>query len=417
MELDGLGEFFVQYGFQKNDRKEFDIRRGGRSEIPALSLELVTHTLELDLDMEVIGKWKGDVGASFMFQNNKNLPETGVRPLIPNFDNITAGFHAIGRYIETSYELEFGLRYDYKHYLVKKFDRQNNLLKPEFDFNNVTASVGALFNLQNGWTLRSNVGTAWRAPHVNELFSEGLHHGSAAVEEGRDDLVSEKAVKWITSLEKATNRYRVDLSAYYNLIDDYIYLRPEDVTLTIRGAFPVFRYTQTDASFYGLDANVTYSLTDQLEWNNKLSLIRANDRTTDGPLINIPANRLQTGLTLNFRGGRVKEPFVSLSAEMVDRQRNAPRVLSIAEVREAKETDTDIFATDPSVFDYVAPPAGYVNFNLSGGFKLNVFSNELSVFMSVDNLLDNSYRDYLNRFRYYIDDMGRNISLKINYSF
>lgn len=417
LEVERLGELFLQYGFQRNEREEFDIRRGGRSGIPALSLELMTHTLELDLDMAPIGKWKGDIGGSFMFQANSNDSDTGIRPLIPNFDNVTAGMHAIGRYVESAYELEFGIRYDHKHYLVKKFDENNVLIEPEFDFDNVTGSVGVLLYLNNGWELRSNVGTAWRAPHVNELFSEGLHHGSAAIEEGRDDLVSEKAVKWISSIEKTAVKYAVDASVYYNLISDYIYLRPEDVSLTIRGAFPIFRYTQTDASFYGLDANVTYALTDRVEWVNKLSLIRANDRENNSALINIPANRLQSGLTFSFRDGRLKVPFVSVSADLVDEQRNAPRVVSIAEVRAAGESDTDLFAADQSVFDFTAPPAGYINLNLSGGFKLNLFENEMNLFLSIDNLLNNSYRDYMNRFRYYADDLGRNISLKINYSF
>jgi len=417
VELNELGELVVQYGFQRNTREEFDIRRGGRSGIAALSLELLTHTLELDLDVAPMGKWKGDVGASFMFQANSNNPETGIRPLIPNFDNWTAGFHVIGRYIEEKYEFEFGLRYDFKHYLVRRIDRNNVLQRPEFNFNNVTGSVGVLFNLSNGWELRSNLGTAWRAPHVNELFSEGLHHGSAAIEEGRDNLVSEKAIKWITSIEKVTANYSLEASAYYNLINDYIYLRPEDVALTIRGAFPVFRYTQTDAYFFGLDVNFNYQLTNDLEWGNKLSFIRAMDSDTDAPLINIPANRLQTGFTYTFRNGRLMEPYLSFSAEIVNRQQNAPRVISIADVRMARANDTDLFATNQSVFDFVAPPEGYANFSISGGFKLQVFQKELNVFASVENLFDNSYRDYLNRFRYYADDLGRNISLKLNYNF
>ncbi len=414
MDVNNLGELFLQYGLQRNQRKEFDIRRGGRSNIPALSLDLITHTLELDLDLAPIGKWKGDVGASFMVQANENSSETGIRPLIPNFDNVTAGFHAIGRYVESRYELEFGLRYDYKHYLVRKFDENDVLIRPEFNFNNVTGSAGIVLNLANGWELRSNLGTAWRAPHVNELFSEGLHHGSGAIEEGRQDLVSEKAIKWISSVEKDAARYSVDVSAYYNLINDYIYLRPEDVALTIRGAFPIFRYNQTDAHFMGLDANLTYDLTDRVEWGNKLSLIRAMDRENDSPLINIPANRLQSGLTYKFADGRLKEPFISFSADFVDRQRNAPRVVSIAEVR---ANDDDLFADDQSVFDFLDVPAAYTNLNISGGFKTAIFSNELNVFVSVENILNNSYRDYLNRFRYYVDDLGRNISLKVNYNF
>lgn len=414
IDVNTLGELYLQYGVQRNQRKEFDIRRGGRSNIPALSLDLITHTLELDLDLAPVGKWKGDVGASFLFQANENSVETGVRPLIPNFDNLTAGFHVIGRYVEDTYELEFGVRYDYKHYLIKKFDESNVLVRPEFDFNNITGSAGVVFNLPSGWELRSNLGTAWRAPHVNELFSEGLHHGSAAIEEGRDDLVSEKAVKWITSLEKEATRYSLDLSAYYNLINDYIYLRPEDVTLTIRGAFPVFRYTQTDAHFIGLDATLNYFVTDELRWTNKLSLIRATDKENDSPLINIPTNRLESGITYHFRDGALEEPFLALSANIVDKQRNAPRVVSIAQVRTAQ---TDLFVGDQSVFDFLEVPEGYVNFNLSGGFKVQAMSKELNVYVSIENLLNNSYRDYLNRFRYYADDLGRNISLKINYNF
>lgn len=418
IELPKLGSFSVQYGLQNNKREEFDVRRAGRSSIPALSLDLVTHTLDFDLDMGVRGNWKWDVGASFMYQNNENNPETGIRPLIPDFENWTAGAHLISRYIRPSFELELGARYDFKHYLVKRFDRQNNLLKPEFDFNNLTGSIGAIFFLENDWTLRTNLGSAWRAPHVNELYSEGLHHGAAAIEEGNELLKSEKAIKWITSFEKRTERFSLNLAAYYNLISDYIYLRPESVELTIRGAFPVFGYQQTDALFYGLDGDIDYRLTDRLNLNGRLSLIRAKDRNTDSPLVNIPTNQLEASINYNFNAGRLSKPFVSLGLRAVDRQRNAPRVVTITEVLEANRTDIDLFAQDPSIFDFVAPPDAYVNFNLSGGFDLE-FSKEriLNVFLSIDNLLNNSYRDYLNRFRYYADDLGRNVSLRVSYSF
>ncbi len=418
IELNDLGDFSLQYGLQQNQRKEFDVRRAGRSEIPALSLDLITHTLDVDLDMSAKGSWKWDVGASFLYQTNENSPETGIRPLIPNFDNWTAGAHLIGRFIRPKYELEFGARYDFRHYLVKRFDENNNLERPEFDFNNLTGSAGAVFFLNNDWVLRSNVGTAWRAPHVNELYSEGLHHGAAAIEEGNDQLVSEKSIKWINSLEKYTDRMKVSVSGYYNLISDYIFLRPESVELTIRGAFPVFRYQQTDAVLYGLDTDLEYIFSDRWTVNSKLSLIRAEDRKLNSPLINIPTSQLEGAVVYNFREGKLLKPFVSAGFRAVSRQRNAPRVVSIQEVLEANDNDRDLFASDPSIFDFIAPPEGYVNFNVSGGFDL-LFQNEnkLNVFMSIDNLLNNSYRDYLNRFRYYADDLGRNFSLKLSYTF
>ena len=47
--------------------------------------------------------------------------------------------------------------------------------------------------------------------------------------------------------------------------------------------------------------------------------------------------------------------------------------------------------------------------------KIGITQNYLS--LSVTNLLNTSYREYLNRFRYYADEMGRNITLRIKIPF
>lgn len=416
-EVTNLGEFSAQYGLQLNKREEFDIRRAGRSTIPALSLDLVTHTVDFDLDMVPMGNWKWDVGTSFMYQNNENDSETGIRPLIPDFENVTAGAHVISRYVREDYELEAGVRYDYRYYLIKRFDRENNLLKPEFNFSNLTGSIGGLLNLSNGYELRTNLGTAWRAPHVNELYSEGLHHGAAAIEEGNDQLKSEKSLKWITSLERQTTDLNMSISAYVNYITDYIYLRPEDVTLTIRGAFPVFRYRQTNALLTGADFDMRYQLSERLENTTQASIIYAQDRLSNGPLINIPANNISTGFEyqLNLKG--LKNSYVGVELSYTDRQRNAPRVVSIAEIREANNQDTDLFGEDQAIFDLLDVPDAYFLANIHFGFEKEIGKNALRFNLNIQNLLNTSYRDYLNRFRYYADEMGRNVSLRLSYEF
>jgi len=37
--------------------------------------------------------------------------------------------------------------------------------------------------------------------------------------------------------------------------------------------------------------------------------------------------------------------------------------------------------------------------------------------VTVDNILDTKYRDYMNRYRYFANEMGRNISVKIQVPF
>ena len=61
--------------------------------------------------------------------------------------------------------------------------------------------------------------------------------------------------------------------------------------------------------------------------------------------------------------------------------------------------------------DYAAPPKGYVLLQANWGINLK----KVDLGIRINNALNTAYRDYLNRFRYYTDDMGRNISFRILY--
>jgi iron complex outermembrane receptor protein len=72
----------------------------------------------------------------------------------------------------------------------------------------------------------------------------------------------------------------------------------------------------------------------------------------------------------------------------------------------------------PANKDFAPPPAAYFLLTAAAGFKLPLGKNhKLGFQVAVENLLDRSYRDYLNRFRYYADDAGRSFILRIHYSF
>ncbi|MFK7904711.1 MAG: TonB-dependent receptor plug domain-containing protein, partial [Chitinophagales bacterium] len=58
------GKLQLQYAFQFDNRKEFDIRRGNRSEIPSLDLDLQSQQLELNLEHKEWGQLKGRMGFS-----------------------------------------------------------------------------------------------------------------------------------------------------------------------------------------------------------------------------------------------------------------------------------------------------------------------------------------------------------------
>jgi iron complex outermembrane receptor protein len=63
--------------------------------------------------------------------------------------------------------------------------------------------------------------------------------------------------------------------------------------------------------------------------------------------------------------------------------------------------------------DFLAPPSGYSLWSMNASYPYKNFTFGLGV----SNLLNKSYRDYMNRFRYFTDEMGRNISLRVQYRF
>jgi iron complex outermembrane receptor protein len=391
-----VGTFTLQYGSQINNRQEFDIRRGGRSNRPALDLQLFTHTLDAVLEHNPVRRFSGSAGVNLLYQDNNNLPGTGVTPLIPNYNSFAAGVFATEKWSAKKWTLEGGVRYDYRYLQAQRFNAENQLVKPDFHFRNVLATAGAVFYASEQWNFKTNLGTAWRPPNVSELYSQGLHHGLGAIEEGNESLQTERALKWINTVSYTGTRLSFEGSLHYNRIDDYIYLEPDaEPRLTIRGAFPVFRYTQTDARLMGTDAALAYQMGSGLTFRSKASLIRARDLVRNNFLIFIPADRFENSLTYRKdKLGKLSDAFLTIGAVNVRHQNRTPEGV-----------------------DYANAPDSYMLLNLQGGITFPTAGRPLTIGLTVSNALNTAYRDYLNRLRYYADDVGRNVMLRLKYEF
>jgi iron complex outermembrane receptor protein len=65
------------------------------------------------------------------------------------------------------------------------------------------------------------------------------------------------------------------------------------------------------------------------------------------------------------------------------------------------------------VLDYALPPAGYVLLGAEIGATVRLGNLPLDISLAGSNLLNQTYRDYLNRFRYFTAEMGRNVTLRL----
>ena len=397
LETGELGSLQLQLARQFNRRQEFDSHRPygnlpDNFDEPQIEFEITTHTAELAWQHHPIHLLRGSIGAHFMQQANT----TDRGALIPNYENYTAGFFWIERWKNFPFplEVEGGLRYDYQWMDVGLQGRDT--INRQLAFRNLSGTIGAIYRFPKLLELRFNFGTAWRAPNVNELFSDGVHHGAASFETGDPDLQPERAYNSSLSFDfDDKDKLSATLSLFYNVIDNFIFLEPQaEPVLTIRGAFPAFGYAQADARLMGLDWQLAYEAMPGLRLESQASLLRAWNRSREEPLSLMPPDQFEHALRYSFGEDENKAPYLRLAMINVLEQTRAPA-----------ETD------------YAPPPPGHTRFKLEGGAQFRLGKQPLEVSLAVFNLFNTSYRQYLNRFRYFADETGRNVSLHLRAPF
>lgn len=426
------GEWRFQYGHQQNRRKEFDNRRGSLQSLPSIDLLLQTHTLETEWEIENDKKQKLCVGITGMAQKNTNIFGTQRIPFIPNFASFSGGAFGVTQFIAGRWKMDIGIRYDYRLFQVKGFDYKNSYFDDKLSFGSISVTSGASLPISQKQTFHFSASSAWRPPHVAELYSLGTHQSAAAIEYGLllNDATNEvmkirsvpfkneQAFKLVGSHQFQGSRFQNEVTIYANIINHYIYLKPVGVTQNIRGVYPYFRYSQTDVLFAGADISSSISLTSKLKGKQSASLLRVFNRSGVGNMPFIPPNRFDWSLRFEEpKSFLLKGFFFETKARLTANQGNAPRVVSPSQIISAKEQGIDLFATDQSIFDFAPAPKAYWLLSLITGFSVSAGASKIDFGLSVENLLNTSYREYTNRFRYYAYDRGRNFIFSIRVNF
>ncbi len=429
-----LGKWTTQYDFQLNQRFEFDVRREGGSESnrPSVDLELTTHTLASDFEFDAKPNYSLKAGILLRYQDNvADIASTGVRRLIPNYEKYDVGAFFTGEFdINESLIMDAGIRYDFNRIDAKKFYQESRwdergyetdfsdividrevrnsqlLVNPVFDYHNISSTVGIQYSFKEEYQLRTNYALAQRAPNPAELFSDGLHHSAARIEIGDLRIDQETSHKLSVSLQKNNEKWGWEIAPYANFIKDYILLEPTGANLTIRGAFPVWEYRQTDAHLLGIDAKMYVNWSRHWQTDHNFSLVKGKETDNDVPLINMPAPNFTNKLTF------LKEDWFNLQASLESqytfRQNEFPPNIDVF----SQDTREDV------ELEINTPPDAYhlLNFDTNMEFALGD-KNDLKVGLTINNVLNTNYRNYLNRLRYFADDLGRNFLLRISINY
>lgn len=383
----------LQHASQYNQRNEFDAdivynQNISKQNLAAFSLGIYTGSLDAKWNLQYKKYWKISIGFSYMYQNNLAW---GKRYLLPNFNGHLAGVYASSTYRKKNNALEFGIRGDAR-YIKSNAVRNFVILNETKKYNGITSIFSYAKELTKSIELGYTSATGWRAPNVSELYSNGLHGATGNFEIGNSNL--KKEVSWNNEITLKVQRKKINLETniYFNQFKNYIYMQPEkEPTLTIHGAFPTMKYYSGTVDMAGAEIKCMYIPSSNWQLELLSSYINAKNTDLKQPLWLMPTNKIKTSYIYIPKKQKVlKEKRVEIDCIYTFKQNHY----------------------QPNL-DYALPPSAYTILRLKFETFIQVKKQTIKINLTINNVLNKSYRDYLYRFRYYADEQGRDVQLKI----
>jgi outer membrane receptor protein involved in Fe transport len=349
------------------------LREGRFVEVEIFDLLLDTGLGEVLLHHSLAPGVEGTVGATGELQNSTGA---GVVPLVPDASMASGGVFALERLERGRLTLLGGARVD-----LEQVDTEGG---PTRTFGAVTGSLGATYDLTEGVSLSGNVGSAWRAPSLFELFASGPRLGEARYEIGDPALDEERAINVDVGLRWATDRLRGNVAAFANDFRDFLFIQPTGET---RDGYQVYRYEQADALLWGGEASLEAEVVPWLALGVRGEVVRGTNEERDEPLPLIPP------------------ASVTLSAEVQGEPAWADRAFATVEGEIVMEP-THLNPLD-------TPVDGHGLLHFGAGAEGRRAGRDVRVDLSVRNLLDESYRDFLSRYKAFALNPGRDVQLRV----
>jgi iron complex outermembrane recepter protein len=409
----GKSRLKATVGYQDNLRKEF-----GNPEDPnetELAFDLKTLDYNLQWRLGERNEWETTLGASGMYQNNRNR---GEETIIPEYSLFDVGGFVFSQKRYKDLTITGGLRMDNRTVHSKELMDGSAVKFSAFtrQFSNVSGSAGISYYPTQKVTLKFNAARGFRAPTLSELASNGAHEGTNRYEFGEQDLKSERSVQVDGGIDLDFDHISVSFSSFYNRIHDFIFYRRlqsvqgGDSLIVLNGEeLEAFRYNQSNARLQGVEMVVDLHPhpLDWLHFENTYSIVRgkfaeAIEDTRNMPMI--PAQRWTSELRTNFNtvGKTLKNTYFSVELE---------KTFDQGRPFTAYNTETDT--------------PGYTLFNAGIGTDVSLATDRttFSLHFSAQNITDEAYQNHLNRLKYTdvnnatgrqgVFNMGRNFSLKL----
>jgi len=317
-------------------------------------------------------------GIATVGQNNN---ASGREPIVPDASVLSGAAFAFEQWSPGSgrWTLLAGLRGDTRRLSAER-DDSLGVVAQDRSAHAWSGNAGGVFTPVAGFALSLNIGRAWRAPTLFELFANGPHIGEARYELGDSTMRPEASRGVDLGVRWSGRRARLELAAYHNRLSGYIYITPTAVFID---SLRVYQYGQAEAEMLGGEALLEAEIGRGLVARGRVEGVRGTNLTSHEPLPLLPPVRAVVGFGW----------------------------------RDRFSVDVDAYARPKRLNPLDIPTAGYTLLHFGGGTDVRLFGRAMRIDISLRNALNQRYKSFLSRYKEFAFDPGRNLIVRLSSGF
>lgn len=309
-----------------------------------------------------IGNLKGVIGYQF---SNTNFEALGDEAFVPNVNTQSKALYVyeelpIKANAEKPHKITFGGRFGHTTVDSKNSAAFGAAQNNSFNPNNF--ALGGIYNINNQWSLASNLSHNERAPSYFELYANGEHIATSQFEIGNSNFKEEKSNGIDAQLRWNNGKHHFSFGAYYTRFQNFIGLFDTGNVDTDSG-LPVSAFQAAPAAFKGLEAEGKFTLSDHFKLSVRGDYVHAKNNRTNDYLPRISPMRLGSALEYQRNKWNVK--------------------VDVLHAFNQSNTANNELATD-----------GYTNVSALVAYKLPMKKVHVELFAKANNLLNQEIREH-----------------------
>lgn len=316
-----------------------------------------------------IGPLSGVIGLQF---HNSRFEALGEEAFVPTNRTKTRALYLYEELPLDAFKLTFGGRVE--HAKIESSGGDGFGPAQSRSFTPYSLATGALFKLDEQWSVTTNLSHNERAPSYFELFADGHHVATDQYEVGSSELKKERSNGIDARLQWKQQHNSFSVGAYYTRFSSFIGLfnsgnlvNEEGETGQADSEIAEAEFKSARADFKGLEAEGKFRVYDTvgtLDLNLRGDYVRATNRDTGDSLPRISPLKLGFGLDYRFKSAGAR--------------------LDVLRAFKQNRTDENELVTD-----------GYTLVNATLTYKLPTPERfQLEAFAKAYNLLDQTIRDH-----------------------